>query len=165
MKNILETIKREALHIFPAVLYFFIAFNLFRLTFGKMFAHLGMNPPTLLATLVSSAIVGKVILVTDHLPLLKAFSRRPLIFNMIWRTSIYFIFCYILRVVEHLLPLVRQYGNVGVAWRHLVDAVWWPQFWTVQTWYLILLFIFVIGQETVRNVGKENLNRIFFGPR
>jgi len=127
-----------------------------------MFAHLGVSTQTLLATLISSAIVGKVILVTDHLPILKLFSRRPLIYNMVWRTFIYYFFCYLLRVIENLIPLVRQYGSLGIAWRHLIDAVWWPQFWTVQTWYFVLLFIFVIAQETVRNVGKDNLIRIFF---
>jgi hypothetical protein len=163
MPRILKRIKEEFIHVIPAVIYFFVAFNLFNLTFGAMFEEVGIPRFSFLAIVISSLVVGKVMIVADSLPFINAFPNKPLIYNTLWKTSVYSFLCYLLRLVEHLMPLLSKYGDIGLAWRLMLDKTDWPDFWTVQVWAFILFLIFVVSQELVKNIGKDNLRRMFFG--
>ncbi len=153
----------ETRRVAPAVIYFFIAFNLFRLTFGEMLARSGMQNTTFITTIVGAIIVGKVMIVADHLPILNLFSKKPLVYNTLWRTSIYFVFCYLIRLMEHLIPLVVKYNDLGIAIKRLMEQVWWVRFWTIQVWYLILLLIFVFFQDLNKALGSGKIRQMFFG--
>jgi len=163
MSRIFKRIMDEALRVLPAVIYFFIAFNLFRLTFGQMFTHVGIPCTPLLSTIIWALIIGKIMIIADHLPFLNIFSKKPLIYNTLWRTSVYFIFSFLFRVIEHLVPLVRHHQDIAVASQHFLKEMWWARFWTIQIWYLILLLVFVVFQELVRGVGRDKLRIMFFG--
>ena len=163
MMRIIKWIKEETLHVLPAVLYFFIAGSLFRLTFGWMMQDKGIHLVAFSGTIIGAIIIGKVMLVINATPLLNIFSNRPLIYNTIWKTAIYFIFTFLFRTLEHLVPFITQYKDIAIAWQHMMDAVWWARFWTVQTWILILLLIFVLSQEIIKGVGLDKLRKMFLG--
>ena len=163
MLRIVKWIKKETLHILPAVLYFFIAGNLFCLTFGWMLKEEGVRLANFSSTVIGAIIIGKVILVVDATPLLNMFSNRPLIYNTIWKTTIYFLFTFFFRTIEHLVPFMMKYKGPAIAWQHMMSEVWWARFWTIQTWMLILLLIFVLSQELVTGVGLDKLRKMFFG--
>jgi len=50
-----------------------------------------------------------------------------------------------------------------MATRRFLEETWWARFLTIQAWHLVLLFIFVVAQELVKGVGRDNLRRMFFG--
>jgi len=163
MSRATKWLKKEFFHILPAVLYFFIAFNIFYMTFGWIFRALGLPFISYIRTVIGALIIGKVMLVADKLPFLNIFSRRPLIYSTAWKTSIYFLFTFLFRMLEHLVPFVVKYKDLDVAWRHLIDEIWWPRFWTVQIWLAVLLLLFVVSQEVIKAVGREKIREMFFG--
>lgn len=163
MNKILQSIRTETRRALPAILYFFIAFNLFRITFGIMFANVGMKPATFLSTVIGAIVIGKIMIISNYLPFFNIFANRPLIYNTIWRTSIYLIFSFVLRLIDHLIPFVVKYKDIGLAWQDLLGHIWWARFWTIQVWYLILLLLFVATQELVKAIGAGRLRQIFFG--
>ncbi len=156
-------IKKEFLHALPAVLYFLFVFNLLDLTFGILMEKAGIPRVPFWGTVISALVVGKVIIVTDNLPFINAFSDRPLMFNTIWRTILYSLFSYFIRIIEHIGPVMSKYKEPGDAWRHILGIVSWPTFWTVQVWAFVLFFMFVAAQEMVKLVGRDKLRAAFFG--
>ena len=164
MSKILKRIREEIRRVMPAVIYFFLAFTLFKLTFGQWLAHLGVQATSFFGIIVSSLIVGKVMLIVDHLPLLNnAFSDKPLVYNTLWKTTVYSFASFLFRVAEHLIPLARKYGGIKAGWDQLLSEVVWPRFWTIQVWFFILFLIFVVNQRVVEHVGWERLRKLFFG--
>lgn len=164
MNKVFTWIRKETRRVLPAVIYFFVAFNLFRLTFGQMFAHLGLQPARFGATIIAAIIVGKVMVIVDNIPFFNLFSDKPRIYNAAWRVSIYFFVSLLIRVIDHLTPYLIKLKHIGVAVDRLLADMWWAKFWTIQVWYFILLGLFVFFQELVKALGKDKLREIFFDP-
>ena len=106
--------------------------------------------------------------VTAHsgklLPFINRFPGRPLIYNIAWKTPIYFAAAFVVRYLEEFIHFYREQGTVLAADRHLLDEVIWTRFWAIQIWLMVLLLIYCTVDELVRVPGKEKLRRIFFGP-
>ena len=147
-----------------AVLYFFFAMNLFNLTFGWMMQReAGRWLLTFPRIIISSIIIGKIMLIADALPFLNRFSNRPLIYNTIWKTSIYSFFGLLFLTAERLVPFFFRYKGADIAWQHMVKDTSWPRFCTSQIWLVVLFFLFVLFREFAGVIGKDKLRRIFFG--
>lgn len=70
----------------------------------------------------------------------------------------------LVRYVEHLIPLIREYKILAVANSHLLDEVVWPHFWLVQLWLLVCFFMCCTLRELGRILGREQVRSMFFGP-
>ena len=103
------------------------------------------------------------ILVADLLPFMTLFREKPLVFSILWKTMIYMVVALLVRYIEHLIHFVRQHGNLALANRHLIDEVVWPHFWAVQIWLLITFLTYCALRELVQVIGRQRMNRIFFG--
>jgi len=163
MTNILQKIKHEFLKVLPPTIFFFFAFNIVYITSVLMLRGLGIEVKSLLAATVLALIVGKVILIVDHLPFVNKFPDKPLIYNIIWKTFIYVLAVLLVRYLEHFIPFISEDGGVMAAHRHLVQEVVWPRFLAVQIWFLVLFFFYSVIVELVRVLGKERLIKMFFG--
>jgi len=91
------------------------------------------------------------------------FPHKPLIYNILWKTAIYFVAALLVRYIEHLAPLVLEHGGVGVANHLLLEEIIWPHFWSVQIWLLVLFLVYTALRELVRVIGREEVMRMFFG--
>lgn len=163
MTGLLKRIKKEIMHILPAVTYFFIAINLFNQTFGRMLQEAGSHLIDFPRIVIFSIIVGKVILTADALPFLNRFSHRPLIYGIFWKTAIYSCFGFIFTMLERLVPLLFKYKDFNIAWQYMPHNVSWPRFCTGQIWMVILFLLFVVFHELVRGVGRDKLRKLLFG--
>ncbi|MDD5633805.1 MAG: hypothetical protein PHW46_00820 [Candidatus Omnitrophica bacterium] len=163
MNRILERVKKEILHVLPVVIYFFLAITLFRFTFGLWLAHFGVPSTSFVRVLILSLVIGKIMLIVDHLPFLNIFRKKPLIYGILWKTLVYTFFSFLFRFVEHLIPLVRQCGSIQAGYQQLYAITLWPRFWTIQVWCFILFLVFVVSQQIVEYIGKERLRKLFFG--
>lgn len=163
MFPILKNLKGEIRKIIPVVIYFFLAFSLFNLTFGMWLKDLGLRIWSLTGIIVASLIVGKVMLIVDNIPFLNIFSGKPLIYSTLWKCFVYTFVSFIIRLLEHLIPLVKEYKDFQAAWGHLLGGVLWPRFWTIQIWFFLLFFIFIVNQELIKGIGWERIRKMFFG--
>ncbi len=164
MSNIIPRSKRKILGAIPTVVFFFIVFQLLAFTRALILKGYGIQASTFLKATIAALVVGKVVLLTDLLPMINRFPNKPLIYNVVWKTFIYMVAALLVRYVEHLIPLIREYKNLTVANSHLLDAVVWPHFWLVQLWLLICFFMFNTMREVGRILGREQVRSMFFGP-
>lgn len=161
--RIFSVIKEETLHVLPAIIYFFIAFSLIELTFGRMLEHAGIHPVAFLETLVASLVIGKILMVVDHLPVAKIASDKPIIYKALVKTAIYSFACFALRSGEHMIRHYSKHGSWSAAWNHATTGEAWQLFVTIQVWYFLLFFIFVSASELINRIGQKEFNRMYFG--
>jgi hypothetical protein len=164
MSNIIQRLKPKILGAIPTVVFFFIVFQLLAFTRSLILKGYGIQASTFLKATIAALIVGKVVLLTDLLPMINRFPNKPLIYNIVWKTFIYMVAAVLVRYVEHLIPLIREYKNLIVANSHLLDEVVWPHFWLVQLWLLVCFFMYCTISELGRILGREQLRSMFFGP-
>lgn len=164
MSNIFQKIKREIIKTIPAVIFFFIVFQLLAFTRALILQSYGIQVSTFINATIVALLVGKVVLIADHLPLINQFPNKPLIYNIVWKTLIYLVSALIVRYLEHLIPLVLEFRNLGTANQHLLDEVIWPHFWVVQIWLLVCFFMYCTIRELVRILGRKHVLTMFFGP-
>jgi hypothetical protein len=164
MSNIITRLKRAILGVVPPVLFFFVVFQLLAFTRALILKGYGIEVSTFLKATIAAIIVGKVVLFADLLPIFNRFPNRPLIYNIVWKTFIYMVAAIIVRYVEHLIPLIREYKNLTVANSHLLNEVVWPHFWLVQLWLLVCFLMYCAVRELGRVLGREQIRSMFFGP-
>jgi len=165
MNSIARRLKHEMLEFIPPAIFFFVAFQLLAFTQRMMLKEYGIRTSVFLQATIGALVVAKVVLILDLLPLVNRFPERPLIYNVAWKTALYFVAALAVRYVEHMVHFYRREGSIGAANRKLLDEVVWPHFWAVQMWLLVLLLIYCALRELVRALGRERVFAMFFGTR
>ena len=164
MSKIFQRLKQEFLGVIPAAIYFFIAFQLLAFTRDLIVQEYDVEISTFVAATVGALIVAKIVMVVDLLPFVNRFPDKPLIYNIVWKTSIYLVAAFLFRYIEYLVPFVLDYGDIAEANRHLLDEVVWPHFWIVQIWLFVLFFLYCVLKELVRVLGRDSVSSMFLGP-
>ena len=164
MSNIITRLKYGIIGAIPTVAFFFIVFQLLAFTRVMILKSYGIQVSTFINATIAALVIGKVVLLADLLPITNRFPNKPLIYNVVWKTSIYMIVALIFRYVEHVIPLIREYKNITVANSHFFNEVVWPHFWLVQLWLMVCFFIYCTISELGRIIGREKLRSMFFGP-
>jgi hypothetical protein len=162
MSTLGEKLKHELRELIPVTVFFFGTFQLLALTEALMLKQFGIRVSAFLTATVMALVVAKVVLITDHFPLVNRFSDKPVSYSVAWKTAIYFIASLVVRYVEHLIHFWRQTGGFADANRRLFEEIVWPHFWGVQLWLLILLLVFCTFRELVRVLGRERVIVMFF---
>jgi hypothetical protein len=163
MNTLLNRVKHEVLELIPPAVFFFIAFQVIAFTRALMLEQYGIKVTTFVAATIGALVVAKVILIADMLPFINRYPGKPLIYNVVWKTAIYFVVSLLVRYVEHIIPFVRKQGSLIAANRQLMDEVIWPHFWAIQIWLLLLLLVYCSFRELVRALGRDRVLQMFFG--
>lgn len=162
MSKILTSAKKEFLEVLPTTIFFFFAFHVIALTNTLMLRQHGIDIANQATATIGALLVGKVILVADKLPWINRFPNKPLIYNVAWKTLIYFGCTFMVRFVEHLFPFLLDHQNLGTAIHHLLNEIVWPHFWAIQVWLLVSFLVYSAGRELVRTLGSERVVNMFF---
>jgi Ni/Fe-hydrogenase subunit HybB-like protein len=133
------------------------------LTKRLMLQQYGIPFSDFAAVVVGALIVGTVVLIADALPFINKFPGKPLIYNVAWKTIIYVLAAFLVRLAEHLVPLIIKYGSLRDAMARVVNEVVWPHFWVIYLWLSVLLFVYCSLRELIRAVGRDQVLRLFFG--
>ncbi|HWY88091.1 MAG TPA: hypothetical protein VNX28_15270 [Gemmataceae bacterium] len=163
MSKFSHGVKRLVQELIPPTTFFFIAFQLLAFTRALMLKQYGIEVTTFLAASIGALVAAKVVLLTDLLPFINRFPGRPLIYNIVWKTAIYFSAAFVVRYLEEFIRFYSQYDGVMSANRHLLDEVIWTHFWAVQIWLMVLLLLYCTMHELVRALGKDKMRELFFG--
>jgi hypothetical protein len=163
MTHILQKIKHEFLQVLPPTIFFFLAFNIVAITNALLMKGRGIEGASILEATILALIVGKVILVADHIPFINKFPDKPLIYNIVWKTAIYVLAIFLARYLERFIPFISADGGFMEAHQHVIREVIWPRFFAIQIWFTVLLFFYSVLVELVRVLGKERVVRMFLG--
>ena len=162
MSTIGEKIKHELRALIPVILYFLVTFELLALTQTLMLKEFGISVYTFLEAAVAALVVAKVVLIADYIPAVNRFPDKPLAYNVVWKTAIYFVGSFVVRYVEHLVHFWRTSATVSEANHRLLSETSWPRFWAVQIWLLILLLTYCAFRELVNALGRKRILTMFF---
>jgi hypothetical protein len=154
--------KHDVIEIIPPTLFFFIAFSLVLLTKRLILSEYGISWTGFGSAIVGAILVGKVVLLVDKLTFLNKFAHRQMIFTTAWKCLIYFLAAVLLQYLEHIVHLLMRHKSFLEANRNFAMETVWPQFWLIQMWLAVLLFLYCAMRELVRAIGREKVIRMFF---
>lgn len=163
MTKLLTTLKHEFCEIIPPTIFFFIAFSLLMATQRLIQREYDIPLSGFGMAFIGALLVGKVVLIVDTFPFVNKFPGKPLLYNVAWKTLIYFIAAFILRYAEHIIPLLRKHKDFMEANRYLVEEIVWPHFWLIMMWLTVLFFVYCSMRELVRAIGREKVIKMFIG--
>jgi len=163
MSSAATTLRHEIRELVPVTVFFFVTFQLLALTHGLMLEEYGIKTSSFLAATILALVVAKVVVISDHVKFVNRFPDSPLIYNIVWKTAIYFATSVVVRYVEHLIHFRRLTANLAEANARLFDEVVWPHFWGVQMWLLVLLLVYCAVRELSRALGRGVMLAMLFG--
>ena len=98
------------------------------------------------------------------LPAINRFPKRPLIYNVAWKSTIYLVVSVLIHYLEHLVDFWRVTGGFVAGSKKLMEEIVWPHFWAIEIILYVLIVMYCTMHELVRVIGKEKTLQIFFGP-
>jgi hypothetical protein len=140
VSTVTRKIKEELLALLPPTLYFFVALHLIAL------------------------ILGKSVLIADMLPFINRFPEKPLIWNVGWKTAIYFVVALVIHYLEHLYDSWKVAPGFAAANEKLLSQIVWPHFVAIQILLTVLILVYCVSSELARVLGPAKLKAMFFGP-
>lgn len=164
MHKLLEKLKEEFFAILPPTVFFFVALHL--LTFIRILIARGSHfqPVSTMSIAVASLILGKAVLIADMLPPINRYPKKPLAYNILWKTVIYLLMASIIHYLERLIDFSRQAGGVIAGNEKLLAEMVWPHYWAIEIILFLLILMYCTVRELARVIGKEKMLRLFFGP-
>ena len=164
MSKVFSKLKEEFLALLPPTIYFFVALHIVAFVRVLMLKGTGIAPSSSISIAVAALILGKAVLIADMLPLINRFPNKPLIYNVAWKTVIYWLLSAVIHYLERLIDFWRETGSFVAGNEKLLSLIIWPHFWAIQIILLVLIAMYCMMHELVRVIGKDKVMRIFFGP-
>ena len=157
-------VKEEFFKLLPPTIFFFVALHIVMVVRILMLERTGLKPSSTISIAVSALILGKAVLIADMVPVINRFPNKPLIYNVAWKTVIYWLMATLIHYVERLIDFWRQTGGFVAGNEKLMAEIVWPHFWAIQIILFVLIAMYCTMHELVRVMGREKVLRIFFGP-
>jgi hypothetical protein len=157
-------LKEEFFKLLPPTIFFFVALHIVMFIHILMLKGTGISPLSSVSIAVAALILGKAVLVADLLPMINRFPNKPLIYNVAWKTLIYWLMATLIHYVERLIDFWRHAGGFVAGNKKLFAEIIWPHFWAIQIILFVLIAAYCMVHELVRVIGREKALRIFFGP-
>lgn len=115
--------------------------------------------------IVGGLIVAKLLLLVDLVPFVNAFPDKPLIHNIVWKSSLYIAASVVFTYLEPLIEELFRGRGLTASHARALEKLVLPRTWAVEIWFAMLLVAFVTMQELSRVVGKAQMKHMFFGER
>lgn len=164
MSKLSTKIKEEIQALIPPTIFFFVALHLVALVRSLMLEGTGIAIGTSISVTVAALILAKAVLIADLLPFINRYPDKPLLYNVAWKTAIYFVIAMLVHYLERLIEFWRQAGGFIAGNENLLAEIVWPHFWAIQIFLLVLILMYCTMREFVRVVGGDKVRRMFFGP-
>jgi hypothetical protein len=164
MSKVTAKIKEEFLALLPPTIYFFIALHIVGLVRALLIKATGLSPLSTASIAVAALVLGKSVLIAELLPIINRYPQKPLIYNVGWKTMLYLVVSLFIHYLERLYDFSRQAGGIAAGNKKLLAEMVWPHFWAVQIILALMIFMYCVGNELVRVIGKDRMQRMFFGP-
>jgi hypothetical protein len=104
-------LKEEFFKILPPTIFFFVALHIVMFIHVLMLKGTAINTSSSISIAVAALILGKAVLVADMVPMINRFPAKPLIYNIAWKTVIYWLVSGVIHYLERLIDFWRQTGG------------------------------------------------------
>ena len=164
MTKLSTKLKEEFFKLLPPTIFFFVALHIVAFVHVLMLERTGISPSSSVSIAIAALLLGKAVLIADMLPIINRFPNKPLIYNVVWKTVIYWLISVAIHYVERLIEFWQQTGSFAAGNEKLLSEIIWPHFWAIQIILFVLIAMYCTMHELVRVIGREKALRIFFGP-
>lgn len=160
-----ERVKAEAGKLVVVAVFFAIGFCIITLHNRLLVEGSRIQIASYARAFVGGLIAAKVLMTVDMMPFFDAFPHKPMVYNIVWKTSLYavgaMVFLYTEPFLKHLVKGVGLYVSHHEAWYELTL----PRTWATMIWIVVLLVVLVTMRELSRVLGKSRLTYMFLGHR
>ncbi|MBM3183738.1 MAG: hypothetical protein FJZ64_00330 [Chlamydiae bacterium] len=163
MTRVLKWLKKEFFRVLPVFLFFFLSFNIGNGMAASLLKRAGLSPFSFFEVFLAAALIAKIFLVIDHLPILLAYRKKPLIFVVFGKTALYWGISFVFRLTIRFFPYLFVSKKSIASFETFCQQFDWSFFFTIQTWYLMLFFLFITARELAFVIGPTKMREIFFG--
>jgi hypothetical protein len=163
--KLFKAIKKDLLEILPPTIFFFVAFVLVLTTKRMILSEYQISWTGFGTAVVGAILAGKVVLMVDKMSFVNQFPDRPLIYNTLWKSLLYFLAALVVCYLDQLVHFLRKHEGLMEANRHLWAEVVWPHFWLLQMWLAVLFLMFCAMRELIRVIGRDKFIHLLFGGR
>src|SRR6266478_3147543 len=150
MTKLFTKLKEEFFALLPPTIYFFFALHIVAFVRVLMLKRTGIAPSSSISIAVAALILGKAVLIADMVPMINRFPHKPLIYNVAWKTLIYWLMATLIHYLERLIDFWRQTGGFVAGNEKLLAEIVWPHFWAIQ----IILFVLIVMYCTMDGLGR-----------
>jgi hypothetical protein len=163
VSKLFTKLTEEFKAVLPPTIFFFVMLHLVALIRVLLLKGTGITLNTSWQVTVAALILGKAVLVADHLPFINRYPDKPLVYNVAWKTTIYVLVAMLVHYVEHLIDFWREAGGFIAGNQKLFAEIVWPHFWAIQILLGVLILMYCTMHELVRVIGRDKVLEIFFG--
>ena len=148
-------------HVLPPTVFFFFGFNLILITRWLTLREHGIPFTNFFTATLLALLVGKAVLVVDNLHFMRRFDGAPLIQPILFKSMIYWLCVFVLRLAEGLFQFSRDGGALGDFPNFLAAQFSWSRFLVIQIWLMVLFLVYVTAHELNSLFGDGELPRLF----
>jgi len=92
-------LKEEFFKLLPPTIFFFVALHIVMFIHVLMLKGTAIHTSSSISIAVAALILGKAVLIADLVPMINRFPNRPLIYNIAWKTLIYWLMATLIHYV------------------------------------------------------------------
>lgn len=162
MNKGVERLKEEFLAVLPPTLFFFIALHIVGLVRVLTTQGTGLAVTSSAQIALAALILGKAVLLADLWPPINRFPQKPLIYNIVWKTVIYYAVASLIHYLERLYDFAKEAGGFLAGNEKLLSEIVWPHFWALQIILLVIILNYCVIRELGRVLGERRMLRMFF---
>ena len=163
--SFLAFIGKQFLEVLPPTLFFAIGFNVIALATQLILADYLIHFADFMLVTFSALVVGKAVLLANHLPFFRRFDTAPIIQPILFKTLIYCLVVLIVRIIENLVKYLLTGGTFDGIPDYVENHFSWNRFIAIQIWVFILFLIYTIAAELNSLFGSGELAKILFTRR
>jgi hypothetical protein len=162
-------VGRRFVHAFqevlPPTLFFLFSFNLIVFTTNLLVHDYWFKLSSFLIATTTALVVGKAVLVANHIRLIDRFRGAPLIQPILYKTLFYALVVLVVRLLERFIHLAIDDRGFAAALDLAVHDFSWRRFAAIQIWIFTCFLIYVTATELSSLLGEGQLFRLFFRHR
>ena len=156
----------EFREVLPPTIFFFVGFNFVVFTTNLLVAEYDVAVSNFMLATVAALIVGKSVLVANAMPFLRRYDRAPLIRPILYKTAIYWVVVFLVRLLERFVHFsIIERHPPGDFFPFLITTFSWHRFSAISLWILVLFLIYVTASELSHLFGPGELRRLFLTSR
>ena len=163
MSKFVSKLKEEVGKIIPPTIFFFVALHVVALIRALMLKGTSIPLASSFVVAVAALTIGKAVLLADAFPLVNRYPDKPLAYNVVWKTLIYFVVATFIHYLENLYDVWRKSASLAAANEKLLADMVWPHFLATEILLIVILFMYCTIREIIRAIGKDEVRAMFFG--
>lgn len=156
-------VKREAGTFLATAAFFSVGFCLILVAERLVARGTGIEVASFFQAVYGGFIVAAVLLVVDSLPFVHAYPGKPLIYNIVWKSSVYIVASLVYRYVKPLIKNLFQGMSLPDAASGALQEFLLTRRWAIEIWLAMLLVVYVVMRELARVIGRDQMNELFLG--